>query len=164
MVQDRLHNGVWSWEEYQSLFCEVTNEKAIGESTVLYLYYFKEAIQNIKYRGSTARIHFAINNIPKIKGINPNQMGTNFSICSTLESLERASDGVKYGSISDTPYVEFNIPSMLDPDFTQSDKHVLSATVQYAPYHLRNDTWDKKSNDLLEKNTIKVIDKFPENI
>ena len=50
LVQNRLHNGVWNWEEYQSLFCEVTNEKAIGESTVLYLYYFKEAIKNIKYR------------------------------------------------------------------------------------------------------------------
>ena len=120
---------------------------------------FLNQLQNIKYRGSTARIHFAINSIPNIKGVDPDLMGTNFSICSTLESLERASDGVKYGRISDSPYVEFNIPSVLDPDFTQLDKHVLSATVQYAPYHLRNDTWDKKSNDLLEKNTIKVIER-----
>ena len=50
LVENRLHNGVWNWEEYQSLFREVTNEKAIGESTVLYLYYFKEAMKNIKYR------------------------------------------------------------------------------------------------------------------
>ena len=50
LVENRLHNGVWNWEEYQSLFDKVTDEKAIGESTVLYLYYFKEAIKNIKYR------------------------------------------------------------------------------------------------------------------
>ena len=41
---------MWNWEEYQSLFNKVSDEKAIGESTVLYLYYFEEAIKNIKYR------------------------------------------------------------------------------------------------------------------
>ena len=50
LVENRLHNGVWNWKEYQSLFDIVTDEKAIGESTVLYLYYFEEAIKNIKSR------------------------------------------------------------------------------------------------------------------
>ena len=48
LVKHRLHNGVWTWEEYKSLFGDVTDEKAIGESTVLYLYYYKDAIKNIK--------------------------------------------------------------------------------------------------------------------
>jgi len=47
LVQKRLHNGVWTWEEYKSLFKDVKNEKAIGESTVLYLYYYNLAIKNI---------------------------------------------------------------------------------------------------------------------
>ncbi len=121
---------------------------------------FLNQLQNIKYRGSAARIHFAINRIPDIKGIDTNHMGTNFSICPTLESLERASDGVKYGKISEAPYVEFNIPSALDPNFSKSNKHVLSATVQYAPYHLRNQNWGNKSNELLEKNVMKVIERI----
>ena len=50
LVEHRLHNGVWTFDEYQLLFNKVTDEKAIGESTVLYLYYFEEAIKNIKYR------------------------------------------------------------------------------------------------------------------
>ena len=50
LVEHRLHNGVWTFDEYQELFNKVTDEKAIGESTVLYLYYFEEAIKNIKYR------------------------------------------------------------------------------------------------------------------
>ncbi|MAR39693.1 MAG: hypothetical protein CMD22_03250 [Flavobacteriales bacterium] len=48
LVEHRLHNGIWSWEEYQSLFDSVKKEKAIGESTVLYLYYYEYAINNIK--------------------------------------------------------------------------------------------------------------------
>ena len=50
LVEERLHNGVWSWTEYQSLFDEVKEEKKIGESTVLYLYYHDLAIKNIKNR------------------------------------------------------------------------------------------------------------------
>ena len=48
LVEKRLHNGVWTWEEYQDLFRGVRDEKMIGESTVLYLYYYNEAIKNIK--------------------------------------------------------------------------------------------------------------------
>ena len=112
---------------------------------------FLTQLHNIKYRGSTARIFFILKSLPKIEGLNPNQMETNFSICPTIESLERASDSVKYGKISKTPYVEFNIPSILNQDLTSDNKHILSATVQYAPYNLRDQIWDDQSKSILEK-------------
>lgn len=63
LVEHRLHNGVWSWEEYQSLFDSVKEEKAIGESTVLYLYYYKHSIKNIKkYLGNDVRIIIMLRN------------------------------------------------------------------------------------------------------
>ena len=49
-VKDRLHFGIWSWQEYKALFDDATKFKAIGESSVFYLYYYKEAIKNIKFR------------------------------------------------------------------------------------------------------------------
>ena len=48
LVQHRVHNGVWNFEEYQALFAKA-EEQMIGESTVLYLYYYQHAIKNIKY-------------------------------------------------------------------------------------------------------------------
>jgi hypothetical protein len=63
LVKDRLHNGVWSWEEYKSLFNEVKNEISIGESTVLYLYYYEHAIDNIKkYLGENVKIIIMLRN------------------------------------------------------------------------------------------------------
>jgi len=63
LVQYRLHNGVWSWEEYKSLFNEVKNEISIGESTVLYLYYYEHAIDNIKkYLGENVKIIIILRN------------------------------------------------------------------------------------------------------
>ena len=63
LVQHRLHNGIWTFEEYQSLFADVKDQKAIGESTVLYLYYYKHAINNIKhYLGEDVKIIIMLRN------------------------------------------------------------------------------------------------------
>ena len=65
---------------------------------------FKTQLDNIRYRGSTARIHFALNKLPEIKGITNEEMKTIFSISPSIKYLERASDSVKYGKIPDNPY------------------------------------------------------------
>ena len=119
---------------------------------------FLTQINNIKYRGSTARVFFILKSLPKIAGVESDQMGTNFSICTSIESLEKASDGVKYGKISDTPYVDFSIPSIFNENFAMNNKHILAASVQYAPYHLRNQIWDDQAKSILKNNTIKVIE------
>ena len=119
---------------------------------------FHTQIKNIKYRGSTARIHFALNEIPEIQGITDEQMNTVFSICPSMEKLEKASDAVKYGFISNEPYVEFSIPTTVNSDFAPQGKHVLSASIQYAPYHLRDRKWDSDSKKELSQNTIKVLE------
>ena len=48
IVQNRLPQGVWDWDEYKALFDDIENQKCIGESTVLYLYFYEHAIKNIK--------------------------------------------------------------------------------------------------------------------
>ena len=120
---------------------------------------FHTQLRNIKYRGSAARIHFSLESLPEINGVSANQMGTVFSICPTIEYLERASDAVKYGRLSENPYVEFNIPTVTNPDFAPEGKHVLSATVQYTPYHLRGQKWNDELKSLLKKNVVRVLEK-----
>ena len=41
-VKNRLHFGVWTWEEYQSLFKQAKQQRAIGESSVFYLFYYQK--------------------------------------------------------------------------------------------------------------------------
>lgn len=62
-VEKRLHFGVWNWEEYLSIFNEVKQEKAIGEASVFYLYYYKEAIKNIRKKlGDDVKIIILLRN------------------------------------------------------------------------------------------------------
>ena len=44
-VMDRLHSGIWNWQDYKDLFSQVKDEKAIGEASVFYLYYFELHLQ-----------------------------------------------------------------------------------------------------------------------
>ena len=120
---------------------------------------FKTQLNNIRYRGSTARIHFALKSLPKIDGISEDQMKTVFSISSSIEYLERASDAVKYGRLADNPYVEFVLPTLFNSDFAPNGEHVLSATVQYAPYHLRDTEWSDQLKEQLKTNVIDTLEK-----
>ena len=62
-LQKRFPKGVWNYEDYKLLFDSVTNEIAVGESTVLYLYYHNEAIKNIKkYLGEDVKIIIMLRN------------------------------------------------------------------------------------------------------
>ncbi len=49
----------------------------------------------------------------------------------------RSTDGTR-----DRPYVDIVIPSLTDPSVAPPGKHVMSCFVQYAPYHLKEGTWD----------------------
>ena len=60
----------------------------------------KTQLDNIKYRGSTARIHFALKDLPNIKGIKEDKLNTVFSITPSIYYLEKSFDEVKYGRFS----------------------------------------------------------------
>ena len=120
---------------------------------------FHTQLRNIKYRGSTARIHFALKDLPQINNVSQDMMKTVFSIAPTIEYQEKASDSVKYGIVANEPTVEFTIPSLFNSDFAPDDKHVLSATVQYVPYHLRDQKWNDELKSILKKNVVRVLEK-----
>ena len=121
---------------------------------------FFTQVRNIKYRGSVSRIHFALNSLPEIKGVSQDQMGTVFSVSPSIKYIERAADAAKYGCIADDPYVEFTIPSIINSNFAPKGKHVLSATVQYTPYHLRNQTWSEELKVRLKNNVVHVLENY----
>ena len=47
-LKHRVFKSVSSFSEYRELFSDVNHELAIGEASVFYLYYYTEAIKNIK--------------------------------------------------------------------------------------------------------------------
>jgi phytoene dehydrogenase-like protein len=61
--------------------------------------------------------------------------------------MERAYDDAKYGRYSRRPYIDIVIPSLTDPSVAPPGKHVMSCFVQYAPYNLKEGSWDEKREE-----------------
>ncbi|MEZ5800456.1 MAG: hypothetical protein R3D29_08255 [Nitratireductor sp.] len=44
-----------------------------------------------------------------------------------------------------SPYVDFLIPTQIDPTMAPPGKHYATVFVQYAPYHLADGQWDDRN-------------------
>jgi phytoene dehydrogenase-like protein len=114
---------------------------------------FLEDIRRYKYRGSSGKVNLALDGLPDFKclpGPGAHLRGA-ISISPGLEYMERAYDDAKYGDFSRRPYIDMVIPSLTDPSVAPPGKHILSCFVQYAPYKLREGTWDEKREAFLKK-------------
>ena len=101
---------------------------------------FIHAVRNIRFRGCTAFVLYALDGLPDVPGLSaPEALGGIVTLTASLEALERAADAAKYGMPSERPHVEFSTPSVHAPGLAPEGKHVLVARVQYAPYRLSDD-------------------------
>jgi phytoene dehydrogenase-like protein len=107
---------------------------------------FVDDIKRYKFRGSSGKVNLALDALPDFKcmpGAGPHLRGA-VSISPGVEYMERAYDDAKYGRYSRRPYIDIVIPSLTDPSIAPPGKHVMSCFVQYAPYNLKEGTWDEK--------------------
>lgn len=113
---------------------------------------FLHAVRQIKLRGCTAFVMYALDCVPEVTGL-PDPMAALASMVTltpTTEALERSYDAAKYGQVSEHPHIEFTVPSLRWPRLAPSGKHVLVARAQYAPYRLAGGaTWDAARSSVL---------------
>jgi phytoene dehydrogenase-like protein len=107
---------------------------------------FVAAVERIGYESASLKINVALAELPDFRarpGIapGPQHRGT-IHICPDQDYIERAYDDAKYGRPSTRPVLECTIPSVVDPTVAPPGQHLMSIFVQYAPYRLREGTWD----------------------
>jgi phytoene dehydrogenase-like protein len=69
-------------------------------------------------------------------------------IAPSIAYLQRAFDCTKYGRPSNAPYLDILIPTVVDPSLAPSGKHIMSVTVKYTPYALRDGDWGAKGEEI----------------
>jgi len=126
---------------------------------------FTRAVQNIRYRGVAARIDLALGELPRFVGVDgPELLKGLISISPSLDYLEKAYDDAKHGGVSRAPYLEAVIPSLRDGSLAPAGKHVMSVWMQYAPYHLKQGTWDGAARAALGDRVIKCLGEYAPNL
>ena len=101
--------------------------------------------QSIKMRGSVAKIHLLTDGRHGIPG------GT-VVLAPSIKYLERAYDAAKYGEISGKPYLEVT-----------TSGNAVSIHFQFAPYFLKNGTWNELRADL-ENRAINTLGEYFPNL
>ena len=106
---------------------------------------FIRRVQNIRAHGTLAKVNYAVAALPSFSALSArdtNQQTSALSgrvrFASDIDGIERAFDAAKYGGFADEPWIELAIPSIADPSLAPQGQHVVSAYVQYAPYHLKS--------------------------
>ena len=112
---------------------------------------FLAAIRNFRIEGTSAKINLALNALPEFKAYpetpGPHHRAT-MHICPDIDYVERAWDNAKYGRPSARPLLELTLPTMYDPSLAPAGKHIMGIFLQYAPYTLREGTWDESARAL----------------
>ena len=118
---------------------------------------FSHAVRNIRYRGCTAVVMYALEGLPDFRGLPREALGGVVSLTAQVVDLEKAADAAKYGAVSEAPHVEITVPTLLWPEMAPSGKHVMVARVQYAPYRLRDGDWGGARREALADAVTQVI-------
>jgi len=121
---------------------------------------FQREVGNIRYRGCTAFMAYALERLPDLPGLSESgSMAGIVSLTTNIPALERAADAAKYGTVSERPHIEFTVPTVTSPALAANGKHVLVARAQYAPYALRDGgVWDIARRDALAKTVTAAIE------
>ena len=131
---------------------------------------FVRAIRNFRIEGTSCKINLALNGLPEFtaypggvpSGPGPHHKAT-MHICPSIDYVERAWDDAKYGRASQRPLLELTIPTMYDPSLAPPGKHIMGIFLQYAPYTLREGTWDELREPFGDR-VISLIEEYAPNI
>jgi len=97
---------------------------------------FVRRISHLRARGVTAKLHLALNRLPRFTGLPQTALIGRLLLAPSLDYIECAFNHSKYGEFSAAPIAEITVPTASDASLAPAGKHVLSAVVQYAPYRL----------------------------
>ena len=108
---------------------------------------FIRRLQNYRMNGTVAKVNLALSALPKFRGLEakPEALSGRIHFGPEIDYLERAFDDSKYGNFSRAPFLEVTIPSLSDPSLAPPGQHVMSIYMQYAPYNLKNASWQDEA-------------------
>ncbi|MBS0388489.1 MAG: NAD(P)/FAD-dependent oxidoreductase [Proteobacteria bacterium] len=98
---------------------------------------FARRVHHVRATGTAAKLHLALDGLPRFRGVAAEQLGERLVIAPDLDYIEQAFNPAKYGEYSPQPVMEITLPTVHDASLAPAGQHVLSAIVQYAPYDLK---------------------------
>ena len=128
---------------------------------------FVADVERISYESASLKINVALDELPNFSAVpgtepGPQHRGT-IHLVPDQDYIERAFDDAKYGRPSADPVIECTLPSVVDPTVAPPGKHLMSMFVQYAPYELRDGSWDDDRRDAFADRCFEIVNEYAPN-
>jgi len=128
---------------------------------------FLACIRHIRMDGYVVKINLALDGLPDFTAFPGSTLGlphrTTMHICPSMDYIERAWDDARGGIPSRDPILEMTIPTAYDDSIAPRGKHIMNVFVQYAPYKLKEGSWDEIKESFADR-CIDVIAEYAPNI
>ncbi len=128
---------------------------------------FREKVARIDVRGSMARLHLLIDELPQYIGFPTAETGPQHRGHAILggseERFEDAYAAMLRGVFPEHFPIEAIIQSVTDPGLTPPGKHAMILGVQNLPFELAEGTWDSRKQDFQDR-VLESLFKFAPNL
>ena len=121
---------------------------------------FCHRVNSVRQGGSVAKLNFALEGLPSIKGLSEEQLGQRLIIAPDMRYVEHAFNHAKYGEYSSHPVLEISIPSIADASLAPDGKHVMSVSATFAPHTLKQG-WEAQ-RDAFTKVVVETLGRYAE--
>jgi phytoene dehydrogenase-like protein len=109
---------------------------------------FRGKVDRIDQRGSMARIHLLVDELPQYLGFPSAEPGPQHRghqmLGASVENFERAWEAQRRGELAEEYAIEAIVQSVLDPSLAPKGQHTLTLGVQQLPIELAKGTWDTR--------------------
>src|SRR5262249_11423785 len=126
---------------------------------------FVASMRRFRIEGTSLKMNLALSGLPDfaaLPGAPGPQHRATMHICPDMDYVEHAWDDAKYGRPSRRPLLEMTVPTMYDPSLAPAGRHIMGIFLQYAPYTLRDGTWDELREPFAEC-VLDVIEEYAPN-
>ncbi|MGP8249477.1 MAG: phytoene desaturase family protein [Candidatus Dormibacteria bacterium] len=123
-------------------------------------------MERYRSRSGSAKVNLALAELPNFQALQTAGLGPQhpeFIINPSIEYLHRAWDDALSGSWSANPMMDCVIPTTKDSTLAPPGRHILSCFVQYAPYELRDTSWDQERQRLGDR-VVEILGSYAPNL
>lgn len=110
-------------------------------------------IGKIRSRGTTAKVNLAVNKKVLLNGQSVAFARTG----NTFDDMEKAFDPVKYGELTDSPFLDIHIPTYINPSLAPEGHSVVSILVHHISYDLKSG-WSQEMKQKLGKDVLNTLE------
>lgn len=110
-------------------------------------------IDKIRSRGTTAKINLAINKKIELNGKTCEYARTGNS----FDEMEKAFDPIKYGEVTESPFLDIHIPSISNASLAPEGHSVVSVLAHQIPYEFK-EGWSEDAKNRLGEDVLRELE------